>query len=291
MCWEKNDYFSTFENREEKMNFHNVKMELAIPMFAGILSSLLLCAVIGVRGPYFHVPETKTGETAKKTPQEEEMPEDLALFFVSTAGEEDDLIQEQYRNPEYREWVIGFFTGICANREIAEAILDSAGTFDIPPALAFALSWEESRFNPLAVNNANRDESIDRGLFQLNNRSFPHLETSAFFDIKNNTHYGISHLRHCLDSGGSEIAALAMYNAGAGRVRTTGTPKVTLDYINRILENRKKIENRFQTRLAKEEEARLAEKSQSPKQPVASAGYHVRRSLTFRQSLAFAGQP
>ena len=259
------------------MNFHNVKMELVIPVFAGMLSSLLLCAIIGVHSPCFRAPEL--AEIAAEIPQEEEMPEDPTHFLASVTEEADDLIREQYRNPEYREWVIGFFAEICASREIAEAILDSSDDFNVAPALAFALSWEESRFNPLAVNRANRDESIDRGLFQLNNRSFPHLETSVFFDIRDNTRYGISHLRYCLDSGGSEIAALAMYNAGAGRVRTTGTPKVTLDYINRILENRRKIENRFQTTLDKEEEARLAEKSRLSKQPIASTRPRYGRTI------------
>jgi hypothetical protein len=60
----------------------------------------------------------------------------------------------------------------------------------------------------------------------------------------------MSHLRHCLDTGGTEIAALAMYNAGANRVRNTGTPKTTLDYISRILENRRRIESRFLEREA-----------------------------------------
>jgi hypothetical protein len=43
----------------------------------------------------------------------------------------------------------------------------------------------------------------------------------------------------------TEIAALAMYNAGAGRVTASGAPKSTLDYISRILENKNKIENKF----------------------------------------------
>jgi hypothetical protein len=252
------------------MNFHNVKMELVIPMFAGMLGSLLVCGMIGFRTPYFRASQPPP-ETVMESPQEEENPEDLARLFTTAGGKTADLILEQYGDPEYREWVIGFFTGICANREIAEAILYSADYYNVAPALAFALGWEESRFNHLAVNNANKDGSIDRGLFQLNNRSFPNLETGVFFSIRDNTRYGISHLRYCLDLGGSEIAALAMYNAGTGRVSTTGTPKVTLDYINRILENRRKIEDHFQNRLVKKEEARLTEKTPPPDQPVFSA--------------------
>jgi hypothetical protein len=82
----------------------------------------------------------------------------------------------------------------------------------------------------------------------LNNKSFPRLENHAFFSPDVNARHGMGHLRYCLDTGGTEIAALAMYNAGTGRVSSTGTPKATLDYVSRILENRLKIENRFRER-------------------------------------------
>jgi hypothetical protein len=36
-----------------------------------------------------------------------------------------------------------------------------------------------------------------------------------------------------------------MYNAGTGRVRSGGTPKMTLDYISRILDRERKIEELF----------------------------------------------
>jgi soluble lytic murein transglycosylase-like protein len=140
---------------------------------------------------------------------------------------------------------LNFFTEICASAEIAEVILYNANLFDISPALAVALAWEESHLNPRAVNNRNRNESIDRGLFQLNDRSFPRLEVQAFFNPETNAWYAMNHLRHCLDTGGTEVAALAMYNAGTNRVRGAGTPKTTLDYISRILENRWEIEDRF----------------------------------------------
>ena len=60
-----------------------------------------------------------------------------------------------------------------------------------------------------------------------------------------------------LAAGANEISALAMYNAGTGRVRSTGAPEVTLNYVSRILENRRKIESRFLSMLIREEEARM----------------------------------
>jgi hypothetical protein len=234
-----------------EFSFRNIRIEFAIPLFTGVLCSLFLCTFIGLSYGYF-APFPVLEKAIEVEPEEEE------AFLFSSSRNEPDPILEYFRNPEFREWVIDFFTSICSNREIAQAILVNADRFNISPALAFALSWEESRFNPRAINRSNRDGSIDRGLFQLNNRSFPQLEIQVFYDIETNARYGIGHLRHCLNTGGTEVSALAMYNAGTGRVRNTGAPHVTLNYISRILENRQRIETRFHSRLLREEEIRLA---------------------------------
>jgi soluble lytic murein transglycosylase-like protein len=157
-----------------------------------------------------------------------------------------DRILGYYRNPENRLEVVAFFSALVQSEEIAAFILESADQFDIPPALAFALCWGESRFNPLAVNRANRNRTVDRGLFQLNNESFPKLKEADFFNPRVNTYYGLAHLRWCLDSGGSEVAGLAMYNAGTNRVKAGTTPRHTLDHVSRILEFQKGIESLFQ---------------------------------------------
>jgi len=262
------------------MNFHDDKMVMLMPLFTGVFGSLALCALIAFHSPIFHEREIQeiVIETAHEEEQEEQ--EDISRLLLPAAEKSGDPILEYYRNPEYRGWVIEFFASICSDREIARAILDNAAIFDVPAALALALSWEESHFNHRAVNRFNRDGSIDRGLFQLNNLSFPKLEMNDFFNASTNAYYGISHLRHCLDTGGSEISALAMYNAGTGRVRNSGAPKVTLDYISRILENRSKIESRFHAMLIKEEENRLAEKFEfedDVQQPLPKVRFNVLR--------------
>ncbi|MDR3019685.1 MAG: lytic transglycosylase domain-containing protein [Treponema sp.] len=232
-------------------------MEMIIPMFTGVLLSMFLCAIISVdSGIFSKPPESKDSIIV--------IEDDNQNFLSIERGSKPDSVLEYFRNPEYREWVINFFAGITSNREIARIILENAEKFNVPPALAFALCWEESRFNPRAVSRFNYDGSIDRGLFQLNNRSFPFLELYSFFDVSTNVYYGMGHLKHCLDSGRSEISALAIYNAGAGRVRNTGAPEVTLNYISRILDNKSKIESRFHVRLQNEEEARIAAKSETP---------------------------
>ena len=63
-------------------------------------------------------------------------------------------------------------------------------------------------------------------------------------------------MRWCLNSAGTEVAALAMYNAGHARVHSVGTPKSTLDYVSRILRRQRRIEELFMaeyTRIARTE--------------------------------------
>jgi Soluble lytic murein transglycosylase and related regulatory proteins (some contain LysM/invasin domains) len=247
---------SPWKKIPRRMNFRNVKMEIVIPLFTGLLGSFLLCAVVAADTAIF----SKDYAAIRIRGNVEEDKED-SKFFLSVTERGPDPIMEYYRRSEYKKWVIDFFTDICSSREIAQAILHNANEFNVPAALAFALSWEESRFNPRAVSRPNRDGSVDRGLFQLNNRSFPDLDTLSFFNIQYNARYGVSYLRYCLDFGGSEVSALAMYNAGTGRVKSTGAPSVTLNYISRILENKSKIESRFHTMLIKEEEKKYAENS------------------------------
>jgi hypothetical protein len=249
------------------LNFRKVKKKLPAPVLWGGISTfasslLALCTLLMTREP--GTGRIVLAPAAVFSAQDNPAPEISALeeagyeddafnFFAGTTEEKKwDCIRELYRNPEVRENVIAFFQEICGSREITKEILVYSDAFDIPPALAFALAWEESRFNFLAVNSKNRNGSIDRGLFQLNNRSFPYMEVQSFFDPKINARYAMEYLRYCLDTGGSETAALAMYNAGPGRVQDTGTPKITLDYIHRIMENRRKIESHFEDLFWKE---------------------------------------
>ncbi len=147
-----------------------------------------------------------------------------------------DIALRLYRSEKTRDAVIGFYSELTGDSEISAIILKYADENNISPSLAFALSWEESRFQPRAVNvNSN---SVDRGLFQLNSRSFPELSEREMFNPDINAKNGLSHLRFCIDHSGNEVAALAMYNAGAATVLGGKTPKSTLDYVSRILSYR-----------------------------------------------------
>ena len=165
-------------------------------------------------------------------------------FPVLNSEEEQDLILLSYRDETFRDDVLLFFQDMTSSREVAEAILSNASNYDVAPALAFSLCFEESRYNPRALNR-NKNQTVDRGLFQLNNASFPKLKIEDFYDANVNASHGISHLRWCLNTAGTEIAALAIYNAGETRVRSVGTPKSTLDYVSRILKRQRQIEEHF----------------------------------------------
>ena len=228
---------------------HYRKFEHTLPLFFGCLGSLIICAFLMMWQPDRFFSRAEDNEPSYET-EEHSARTDNIYFFTRNVPERQDVILELYRDPASRERVIDFFSEVCASREIAEVILNAAEIYNVPAALAVALAWEESRFDPRAVNTQNRDHSIDRGLFQLNDRSFPLLGIQAFFNPWVNARYGMNHLRYFLDTGGSEIAALAMYNAGPGRVNSSGTPRTTLDYIGRIMNNRTKIEGLFQEREA-----------------------------------------
>ena len=148
-----------------------------------------------------------------------------------------------FRFTEFRPKVVSFYSGETGSESIALTILQAADTHNIPLSLAFSLAWVESRYDSRAVNY--NSSSVDRGLFQLNNRSFPGLTEMEFFNPEINSRLGMDYLRQCLNAGDTEIVALAMYNAGRARVSGRGTPIMTLEYISRILEHRDDLDNRF----------------------------------------------
>jgi hypothetical protein len=164
-------------------------------------------------------------------------------FHTLELASRDDLFLALYESPVFHQEVRDFFVDHTGSSFIGDIILEAAIRHDVPVFLAFSLAWAESGFKPDAVNR--NSSSIDRGLFQLNNRSFPDLGPAQFFDPEINTDRGLRYLRSCLDLGENRIVALAMYNAGRGRVNSGGTPKMTLDYISKIIDHQIELEEAF----------------------------------------------
>lgn len=163
---------------------------------------------------------------------------------------------ELYRNPDSRAAVEWFYTHVTGKQEVAQAILSEAEKNNIPLSLAFSLAYTESRYNAKAVNK-NSNETIDRGLFQLNSNSFPNLTESDFFDPAVSAKYGMSHLKFCMNTAGNEISALAMYNAGTNKVRSNKTPQSTLNYVGQIMAYQDTIDKLFDDEVASYFETRL----------------------------------
>ncbi len=156
-----------------------------------------------------------------------------SALYGSTKMETSDPVLTRKRHLEY-------FATVAGDYDIASLIYDESVKYNIQPELAFALVFNESSFNPNAVNR--NSSSIDRGLFQLNSRSFPNLKEVDFFKPEVNVPLGVAYLRYCLDIGGNEVTALAMYNAGPNRVKDSRTPRMTLDYIHKIQNYRESLE-------------------------------------------------
>ena len=172
-------------------------------------------------------------------------PETIA-FLLSEKPEQLDPGLYLYRMELTRPLVERFYTRVAADVKITDAILSAADNNDISLPLAFSLAWAESSFKVRALNyNSN---SVDRGLFQLNSRTFPNLKDEQFYDPQTNADHGLAHFRYCIEVGNDELVALAMYNAGINRVRR-GTPYSTLRYVAKILDNEKKLIESFEQML------------------------------------------
>lgn len=156
-----------------------------------------------------------------------------------------DLGLSFYRQPVSRSAVEWFYSNVTGDRATALAILEAANKNNISISLAFALAYTESRFNVKAVNAANKNKTIDRGLFQLNSNSFPKLKEAEFFDPVVSANYGMSHLKFCMELAGNDVTALAMYNAGTNKVRANKTPQSTLLYVGKIKAFQSKLDQLF----------------------------------------------
>lgn len=168
-------------------------------------------------------------------------------FSVSYYDEVKDrrlTIDEYYQTPGTHSMVIDFFVRLTGSERIALPIIYHAEQNNVPLSLIFSVSWVESKYKPYAINK--NPTTIDRGLFQLNSASFYHLNLEEFFNPEINSLHGARYLRYCLDKGAEDSAtALAIYNAGLGRVRRNAIPASTKVYVSRVLEYRQQLIRRF----------------------------------------------
>lgn len=196
--------------------------------------------------------EPVEAKSSSDSESEAEFPFDFSSLSATVfqRSQESDRGLELYRDARSKAAVEWFYLHIAGDRKVANAILAEASKNDIPLSLAFALAYVESRFKPSAVNR-NQNSSIDRGLFQLNNNSFPKLNEDEFFNPEISAKYGLQHLRFCLDLAGKEVTALAMYNAGTNRVRKNNTPRSTLNYVDAIMRYKAGLDSAFEEEIVR----------------------------------------
>jgi len=238
------------------MNSYNIKVLQGSILFSGLFLGICLLIVHLLPAAVTERPvETKSVVAASEfnsntVLQTAELTEDYFIDAGFKTDYSDDYSPREdkglalYRQPMSRPAVEWFYTHITSSREVAQAILENADKNDIPLSLAFALAYVESNYKASAVNT-NTNYTVDRGLFQLNSASFPNLTEEEFFNPNTSAFYGMKHLRYCMDIAGNEITALAMYNAGAFRVKNNNTPQHTLNYVAKISKYRGKLEGMF----------------------------------------------
>lgn len=137
------------------------------------------------------------------------------------------LINKEFFIEEY----INYFDG---NKNI-RIIMEEALKQNVPVNLAIALAFGESSLNERVYNQNER--SIDRGLFQLNNKSYPFLTKDQFYDPIVNTKYGIAHLKEEFRKTGSYEVSLVNYNCGNINRINVGT----FEHVVRILNKEKEL--------------------------------------------------
>jgi len=107
--------------------------------------------------------------------------------------------------------------------QYAVALAQAAASANISPSLLSALVWQESRWNPSAISPKGAI-----GLAQLMPATARNLGVNPADPVAN-LNGGARYLRQLLNQfGGDAEMALAAYNAGPGRVRSSGgVPAIT----------------------------------------------------------------
>lgn len=156
------------------------------------------------------------------------------LFKEFSVEQLENGLMAPFASPTSQVSVISYLHIRIGDPAIADALIVAADRYKIDPALVVAVAWQESRFQANAYGT-NHNKSVDRGLMQLNSSTFQTLSEDDFFNPYINADYGTSYLRKTLDMSGNIVTALAMYNAGPGRVDRQGAPTNTLNYIDKII--------------------------------------------------------
>ncbi|MDX9743078.1 MAG: lytic transglycosylase domain-containing protein [Arcobacteraceae bacterium] len=99
--------------------------------------------------------------------------------------------------------------------------IEAGKHYDVNPALLYAVAKTESSLNPKAVNCANKNQSCDYGIMQINSIHLPmlskyNIQKEDLFDPRVNIFVGAWYLKGCINKHGENYKALNCYN---GRIK------------------------------------------------------------------------
>jgi len=121
------------------------------------------------------------------------------------------------------------------NNKNVPIIFNEALKKSFPVNLAMSLAFCESSLNEKKWNE-NTNDSIDRGLFQLNSKSYEFLSKTEMYDPEINTKYGIAHIQELYFKNNSYFSALAEYNCGSIKRINPTTFKHVSNILNKEIE-------------------------------------------------------
>jgi soluble lytic murein transglycosylase-like protein len=193
---------------------------------------------------------TVTLDAYERFPSPGEHGSDVASVQAAAAGLRGDTPRRMQINHAIVRMLnpkdaLDFYTRYTGNAGVARAILDAALRQEVPVNLAFALGWQESRFDGRAVSGSNSFGTRDWGLFQLNDGPRPNWKRDDFFDVSRNAEHAMRYLRLCLSEMGSVEMALAAYNAGIRGVREWGVFPSTRAYASAIIAYERDLDRTF----------------------------------------------
>lgn len=145
---------------------------------------------------------------------------DLSSFYTNKSYDGRIYVRYEINNIVTnlnRKNVVEFYQQFVNNKKITQVIIDKCLQYNIPLNIGFALAYEESRFNPYAINANNADGTIDKGLYQLNSIYHP-FSDEQLFNPQFNSDRALSFLREMIDMNDNMTNALYCYNAGYGRI-------------------------------------------------------------------------
>lgn len=165
--------------------------------------------------------------------------------FIKTSLTSPNPMRTLYKEPVTQWLVEDFLTKKIKSEEIVKTVLLYTMQRDLDIKIVFSLVFVESSFSNSATNKKNKNASQDFGLFQINSKTFRHLEKEEFFHLETNVKLGTQYLQYAFGFDPDPQVALAIYNAGPSRPLRGETPESTKKYVKKILAYSDTLEKAF----------------------------------------------